>query len=203
MIRIFLVALLASLAFPAFGETLEKSYKYFWVGGTTLEELEAELARRGPRLKSSGERHPGATRMQFNTRLGYAEKGGRCRVSEATVKVSAEVILPRWRHRRKADRETRLVWDALSIDIKRHENQHVRIARDHARQLERRLLRLGRHKTCDLAARKAKQTIDALLEKHDRAQTKFDAVESRSFERRLLRLMRQRSSLIKDGHVNG
>src|SRR5690606_15005250 len=143
MNRILLAAFLLCLAaVPASAESVTKTYSYFSVGGTTLDELEDQLNRRGPKVKSTGQRHPGATQMQFNTRLGYTEKRGSCRITEANVTVKAKVILPRWRHRGRADRDVRLIWDTLADDIKRHEEQHVVIARKYARQLERKLVRL-------------------------------------------------------------
>lgn len=204
MIRALLAASILGLAaLPVSAETVTKTYSYFSVGGRTLEELEVELNKRGPKVKSTGQRHPGATRMQFNTRLGYQEKAGSCRITEATVTVQAKVILPQWRQRARADQDSRIVWDTLSADIKRHEDQHVKIAQDHARQLERRLLKLGRHKTCTVAAAKAKATADSLLDRHDKAQAEFDRVESANYEKRLLRLMRQRIRAIEAGKIAG
>jgi predicted secreted Zn-dependent protease len=204
MNRILLAAsLLCLTALPAPAESITKTYSYFSVGGTTLDELETQLNERGPQVKSTGRRHPGATQMQFNTRLGYAEKNGYCRITEATVRVKAKVILPRWRQRGRADRDVRLIWDTLSGDIKRHEEQHVTIARNHARQIEKKLVRLGRQKNCAIAAEKAKAAADRILEKHDKAQAKFDKVESASFERRMLKLLRQRIRLIEAGEIAG
>jgi predicted secreted Zn-dependent protease len=198
MNRILLAAsLLCLTALPASAESLTKTYSYFFVGGTTLDELEDQLNRRGPQVKSTGRRHPGATQMQFNTRLGYAEKNGSCRITDATVTVKAKVILPRWRQRGKAEQDVRLIWDTLSGDIKRHEEQHVMIAQRHARELERKLLRLGRQKSCDVAGEKAKATADKVLAKHDKAQAKFDQVESANFEKRMLKLLRQRMKMIE------
>lgn len=204
MIRTLLVtSLLCLTALPAPAENLSKTYSYFSVGGTTLEELEDQLNRRGPQVKSTGRRHPGATQMQFNTRLGYTEKGGYCRITDATVTVKAKVILPRWRQRGKAELDVRLIWDTLSNDIKRHEEQHVVIARNHARDLEKKLLRLGRQKSCEAAAAKAKATADRILDKHDKAQAKFDEVESANFEKRMLKLLRTRIKMIEAGKIEG
>jgi len=204
MIRILVAACMVVLAaMPAPAETLTKTYSYFSVGGTTLDELETELNRRGPKVKSTGQRHPGATQMQFNTRLGYLEKNGSCRIVDAKVAVKAKVILPRWRKRGGADQDTRLIWDTLSDDIKRHEEQHVSIARNYARQLESRLLRLGRQKNCAIAQQKAATTADTILARHDKAQAAFDRVESANYEKRLLRLMRQRIKLIEAGKIAG
>jgi predicted secreted Zn-dependent protease len=204
MIRTLLVASVLGLAaIPSSAASLSKTYSYFSVGGTTLEELEAQLNERGPHVKSTGRRHPGATRMQFNTRLGYMEKSGYCRVTEAAVTVKAKVILPRWRQRGKAGQDVRLIWDTLSDDIKRHEEQHVVIAQNHARELERKLMRLGRQKSCAIAAEKAKATADKILDKHDKAQVKFDMVEGASYEKRMLKLMRQRIRMIEAGKIAG
>lgn len=204
MIRILLAASLVGLTMlPSAAESLTKTYTYFSVGGRTLDELEDQLNRRGPQVKSTGRRHPGATRMQFNTRLGYAEKNGSCRVTEADVTVNAKVILPRWRQRGKAEQDVRVIWDTLSGDIKRHEEQHVQIAQDHARQLERKLLRLGRQKNCAVAAEKAKATADKVLAEHDRAQARFDEIEAANFEKRMLKLLRQRIRMIEAGQIAG
>lgn len=204
MIRKFLMAALLAIAvLPARAENITKTYTYFSVRGTTLDELEAELNKRGPKVKKTGQRHPGATQMQFNTRLGYVEKNGACRISEATVTVKAKLILPKWSQRARGDDEARLVWDTLSEDIKRHEEQHVSIAQDYARKLERKLMRLGRQKDCQIAAQKAKATADATLAAHDRAQAKFDVKEGAGFEKRLLKLMRQRIKLIEAGKISG
>ena len=204
MNRILLAASLLCLAAPpASAESLTKIYSYFSVGGTTLDELEDQLNRRGPKVKSTGRRHPGATQMQFNTRLGYTEQRGYCRITEANVTVKAKVILPRWRQRGRADQDVRLIWDTLSDDIKRHEEHHVDIARKHARQIERKLVRLGRQKSCAIAAEKAKATADRLLEKHDKAQAKFDRTESANFEKRLLKLMQRRINMIEAGKIAG
>jgi predicted secreted Zn-dependent protease len=204
MIRILLAAALVGLtAFPSAAESVSKTYSYFSVGGRTLDELESELNRRGPQVKSTGRRHPGATQMQFNTRLGYTEKNGSCRVTEANVTVKANVILPRWRQRARAEQDVRLIWDTLSSDIKRHEEQHVAIAQSHARELERKLMRLGRQKNCAIAGEKAKKTADKLLDKHDKAQAAFDRQESANFEKRLLKLLRERMKMIEAGQISG
>ena len=172
--------------------TLSKSYSYFTIGGTTLADIEQELATRGPKVNSTGRRHPGATQMEFTSKLGYTESGGRCRVTSAAVTVKAKVILPRWGKRNRADPDTRFIWDTLSADIKRHEESHVVIAKNYARDLESGLKALGRFKTCAAAAEKAKAYTTKMLAEHDAAQDRFDYVEGVNFERRLLRLLQYR-----------
>lgn len=184
--------LLALVACPASAATVAKSYSYFTVRGTTYDQIEDELAKRGPHVSSTGNRHPGATRMAFTTKIGYAQDGSYCRIASATTTVKVQVILPKWRPRRKAEPDVRLFWDTLFADIKRHEEQHVDIAKAHARELETKLKAVGRQKSCEIAQAKVKRVTEAALAKHDRAQAQFDRVETINFESRILRLLRYR-----------
>jgi predicted secreted Zn-dependent protease len=191
MKKVVLCLLLASAALlPAQGAELAKSYSYFTIGGTTLEEIEQELRKRGPQVTSTGARHPGATRMEFATRIGYGERNGRCSVVSAKVSVKAQMILPRWSRRSRSDSDTRFVWDTLSADIKRHEESHVVIAKNHAREMEQALMTITNQTSCAIAQEKAQAMTARILDDHDRAQDQFDRVEGINFESRLLRLMR-------------
>jgi predicted secreted Zn-dependent protease len=190
-IALALVVLLG-LVLPAGAANVVRSYSYFSIGGSTLDEIEAELSRHGPLLNSSGNRHPGATRMQFTTRIGYEDRGTSCRIAQANVTVKAKVILPKWRRSKRADQDVRLIWDTLAADIKRHEESHVSIAKGFARDLETELLAIGRQPDCNRAAEKAKAVTTAMLARHDKAQDRFDRIEAVNFESRLLRLLRYR-----------
>jgi predicted secreted Zn-dependent protease len=193
----------AGLSLPAGAASLNKIYSYFPVGGKTLEEIETELAKRGPQLRGTGLRHPGATRMEFTTRITYAAGNSGCEVVKASVNVQAKIILPHWRQRAKSDGDTRLVWDTLSADIKRHEETHVMIAKNHARGLEQALMGIGRQPDCNVAAAKAKATTSRILALHDRAQNEFDRVEGINFQSRITRLLRYRMERIEQGKPPG
>ena len=55
---ILCAALAAGIAGQAAAANLVKSYSYFRVGGSTLDEIEDQLARHGPKVNSTGLRHP-------------------------------------------------------------------------------------------------------------------------------------------------
>jgi len=186
------VAAITCMALPASAAGLSKTYSYFSIGGNTLDEIEAELSRRGPHVKTSNKRHPGATQMEFTTRLGYAQGPGYCQVVQATVNLKVKVILPKWRRPGKAEQDVKLIWDTLSSDIKRHEESHIVIAKNYAREMEQALKATGRQKDCQAATAKAKEVRANILEKHDRAQQEFDRVESINFESRIMRLLHYR-----------
>lgn len=191
------VGLLAASLLPAHAATVSKTYSYFSIGGSTLEEIENELTQRGPEVKSTGRRHPGATQMEFTTRLTYAEKGDRCWISDAKVNMRAKVTLPRWKPKAKADGDVRLIWETLASDIKRHEESHIVIARNYARELEQSLKSIGRQKSCTAAAAKAQAVQTAVLARHDAAQDRFDKIEGMNFEKRILSLLQYRLQRMK------
>ncbi|WP_157015431.1 DUF922 domain-containing Zn-dependent protease [Mesorhizobium xinjiangense] len=199
MIRRTVLALAAFPFFagPADAQTVSRSYSYFSVGGSTIEEIDKELSRRGPQINGAGRRHPGATRMQFSTKLSFASTDRWCAIDDATVTLKAKIILPRWRQRRRADYDTRLIWDTLASDIKRHEDFHVQIAKRHARELEQTLETIGRMRDCAHVQRRAAVINQRILAKHDRAQARFDRIEAKNFEDRLLRILTYRLERIE------
>ncbi len=193
--------MLALTALPAGAANLVKTYSYFAIGGRTLDDIEKQLSKNGPQVKSTGSRHPGATQMAFTTRVSYAEKPGSCRIADAIVTVKVKVILPEWRRSRKAGPDVRLFWDTLFADIKRHEERHVEIAKNHGKQLEDALKASYPQKTCAAAKAKAAEITATQLAAHDQDQLRFDRVESVNFESRILRLLRYRIEGIEKGRL--
>lgn len=178
---------LSSVNVPA--ASLTKTYSYFTIGGSTLSQIEDELKSHGPRLDTTGQRHPGATSMEFKTKIDYAQADGWCRVAKANVALKAAVTLPRWKSVKSAKQDVRLVWDILARDIKRHEESHIVIAKNHARELENALVSLPRKRECATLQELAESATQRVLAKHDAAQIKFDRIEAVNFESRLMRLL--------------
>lgn len=188
---------------PAVAASVNKSYSYFSIGGATLSEIEADLSRRGPHVASTGRRHPGATTMQFTTKLGFAESDGSCRIAKAEVSVRAKMTLPSWRRPKRAEESTRLIWDTLAADIKRHEERHIGIAKNAARDIEIALRKLGKFPDCKAAAAKAQEVSARQLVRHDEEQARFDRVEGKNFESRILRLLQYRLEQMKAAQTGG
>lgn len=198
--RIAIIAAIAGLglAGTASAAQITKTYGHFMVGGDTISEIEEELGRKGPHLGSTGQRHPGATRLEFRTRVGYREEAGRCSIVDVDVRVEATVILPRWRPGRSAESSTAFVWGTLAADIRRHEEAHVDIARRHAREIDNALTTLGGFRDCATAEAQVARIQDYWLEQHDRAQQAFDRIEAINFETRLMRLLEVRANRAND-----
>lgn len=185
-----LTLLCASAVTGASSPLIKKTYSYFNISGLTGADLERELSKHGPMLADTGIRHPGATKIKLGGSVDYRSSGGKCRVLDAKVTLETHLTLPRWKDRNRANRETVLVWDTLSSDIKRHEERHAEIARQHARKLEDALEALHPERTCKLMEARVDATSKSIIEAHAADQQRFDRVEAASFERRMLRMLR-------------
>ena len=172
---------------------ITKTYSYFTIGGMNGADLERELSMRGPIMDTTGFRHPGATRIRLGGSVDYQSADGRCRVTKATVTLETHLTLPRWKNRNKASRDTVLVWDTLSSDIKRHEERHAEIARQYARKLEKALESLRPQRDCKTMEVRVDATSKAIIEAHAADQQRFDRVEAASFERRMIRMLRYKA----------
>ena len=200
-LRAALVALLVGVPLGgASGETLiSKSVSYFSVGGRTAAELDKALSTAGPLMKSTGARHPGATRIKFGGTVTYVSRSGQCAVGSARVTLNTRIILPRWKYRKQAGRDLALVWDTLASDIKRHEERHAEIARIHARQMEKALLDLRPEGDCDRMQARVAEVSAAEVASHDKDQARFDRTEAANFGRRMIRLLQYRLDGLKKG----
>lgn len=188
------VLLLCGMSMAASAEVVaQKRVSYFDISGNTADELDAALNARGPTAIGASSSHPGATNIQFGGQATYVEEDGRCHIIGIKVTVETEIILPRWKDRSHAPKRLSLVWDTLSADIRRHEERHAEIAREHARMTERAILKLPPERNCDLLQVKINAESARNIEEHDRDQARFDMIEAANFRNRIKRLMNYRS----------
>lgn len=177
------------MATQADAASVTRKYRYFPVYGTTAEQLDKSLAKNGPKLDDGGESHPGATKIAFNARVKYRFDGKYCRVSDVNANVQATISLPSWKSRRRASADTRMVWDVLVKDIRRHEESHIVIARSHASELERRIRGMRNERDCATLRANVDKITESVFASHDKAQQYFDRVETVNFETRFERLL--------------
>lgn len=208
MMRILRTALAVAMTFsaglaamapaPATAETvITKTFAYFPIKGSTAADLDEALSSSGPLVSGTGARHPGATEMKFGGSVVYAEHARRCSVDSANITLHTKIILPRWTQRRRAERDLALIWDTLASDIKRHEERHAEIARQHARKLQKTIEDLRARASCAEMEAEVARVTEEILSAHDADQARFDRIESINFEERMVRLLQYRLEQIK------
>jgi len=186
----------AALIYPVSSAEAARIYRqieYYTISGQNAEQLDKALSRQGPYLKSTGNRHPGASRIRFMSDIRLRKVGHYCRVEKADVNVYATISLPRWQQRRTTHvPELAIVWDVLSQDIKRHEESHVIIARAHASEIEYAVRSLRYRRDCRDMQKDIDRIYHKILSRHDKAQIRFDRIEGKTFEKRFMRLLARR-----------
>ncbi|KAB0680847.1 DUF922 domain-containing Zn-dependent protease [Aureimonas leprariae] len=191
MLPAALVAASLGAAGAAGAATISERTTYFAVRGSTLEQLDRELNRKGPSAGTAGDRHPGATQVSFGGRITYAPSGRACRVGRTDFTLKLVKILPRWTPTRSASAATAIIWRTLAEDIYRHEEDHAKIARGYVRKMESAVRNLGPRPDCRSMEAAVNATTARYLKEHERAQLDFDKVEGREVNRRLKRLLQR------------
>lgn len=173
--------------------SVTRTYAYFDIYGNSAADLDRQLRDRGPFLESDKTHHAGASTMRFDTTVKYRNSGGMCSIAKVDVSLSARITLPRW-HRTDAssDPDLAIVWDALSQDIRRHEEGHVSLARRNAERLEADIRRLPPRRGCDALKADVARTTEIVLARDDRDQQAYDRAEQAGFKRRFGRLLSRR-----------
>jgi predicted secreted Zn-dependent protease len=185
-----LVAILFGTPAAAFAADIREHTKYFSVGGTTLEELDRDLSRKGPMMAGTNMRHPGATEVKFDGKVTYKPDGARCRVARTELTLRLVKTLPKWTARKTASASVALVWNTLADDIARHENDHARIARGYVRKMESAIRNLAPEKSCEAMEARVNAVSARYLAAHQAAQVEFDVIEGREMNMRLRRLLK-------------
>jgi predicted secreted Zn-dependent protease len=184
---------LAACFAPAIAQaaSINERTTYFTVRGSTLEQLDRELNRKGPTAGTAGERHPGATQVAFGGRVTYSPAERSCKVGRTQFTLKLVKILPRWTPTRSSSAATVIIWRTLAQDIARHEEDHARLARSYVRRMENAVRNLGRRRTCAELESAVNATTARYLREHEREQKAFDAREGREVNWRLRRLLKK------------
>jgi predicted secreted Zn-dependent protease len=187
-----LAALLLGAAATAHAADIRERTKYFTIGGTTLEELDRDLGRKGPVMAGTGMRHPGATEVKFDGKVTYKPtKDGRCAVAKTDLTLHLVKTLPKWTAPKTATPTVALIWKTLSDDIARHEGDHARIARGYVKKMESAIRNLGAAPSCEAMEARVNAVSARYLAAHQAAQVEFDVIEGREMNMRLGRLLKR------------
>jgi predicted secreted Zn-dependent protease len=153
--------------------------RFYPISGRSLAELASSVRQHGP-MGSYGmgviDFYP-----RFQTRL----EGGTCRIASAATGLAISLHLPQWKGPDDAPRSVRRVAGRFERAIRRHELQHVAIAKRYTALMTAGLKKLKPEASCWSLRSKAAELIAALKKRHLAAQRGFDR-RSRMQIRRLL-----------------
>jgi len=154
------------------------SIRYYPVRGTTGLQLVEEMDRIGPK---QGFMSRAIAQTVYSLQYGadYAASGGVCRVKATRVKLDITQIFPKLADKPSPSLARR--WMRFMAGVHRHENTHVRIARDLANVSERTILRTVTQDDPHCRGMRAllKRTIRGIYADYDARQNAFDRKEHR------------------------
>jgi predicted secreted Zn-dependent protease len=152
--------------------------RYYAVRGTTGLQLIEEMDRIGPK---QGFMSRAIAQTVYSLQYGadYAASDGVCRVKKTRVKLDITQIFPKLADKPSPSLARR--WRRFMAGVRRHENTHVRIARDLADVSERTILGTVTHDdpNCRRMRSLLKRTIRGIYADYDARQNAFDRKEHR------------------------
>jgi predicted secreted Zn-dependent protease len=169
------------------------SVRYYTVRGTTGLQLIEEMDSIGPK---QGFMSHAIAQTVYSLQYGadYSASGGVCRVKKTRVKLDIMQIFPSPADKLPPPLARR--WKRFMAGVRRHENIHVRIARDLANVSERTILRTVTQEDPNCRRMRAllKRTIRGIYAAYDAKQNAFDQKEHRpggNIEKLVMALLRR------------
>ena len=154
---------------------------YYNVPGTTVEEINQQIAIRGPQNGHA----IGTTETRMTPKVRTLRQNGECKIDTVDVVLELKVTLPRWAELDRADKRTRHGFAGLSRHVEDHEQVHVDISKKYAEKIEKELLAMKPEPNCRELISKARDRFKTLFQEHNQAQRDFDISERAAIERRL------------------
>ncbi len=147
---------------------------YYDIEGNDDRALDRSISQLGP----MGGHAFAATELQIlPIEITTTETEFGCAVGNASFKVKANIILPRWKDRSQASPDLRAGFDNYAEYAVLHEKTHVRIAEAAAIVMGAAVKKIPAQKNCDELYRQVKLTIAKVQKKHNSLQLEFDASE--------------------------
>jgi predicted secreted Zn-dependent protease len=111
---------------------------YYDIEGSTIEELRADMRRKGPKIDGTSFVGEARSPMRWSWRT-EPTGGGRCVIREVTVSVNAQITLPRWTPPAGADTTLVAEWKRFIAALEEHEAGHKDISAKAGSEIARRL----------------------------------------------------------------
>jgi predicted secreted Zn-dependent protease len=158
-------------SYPA-GVEGRTSVTYYDVQGRTYAELHADMRRLGPKL--FGGSFVGETRSPMSwTWRTESVAGTSCTLRDVRVRVSAEILLPRWTPPADADSSVIAEWKRFIAALETHEAGHKDISARAGREIKDKLRALTG--MCSQVSMQANDIARRIIDEANLAQKRYDA----------------------------
>lgn len=141
------------------------------IRGESFEDLKREFAAKG--------RHgyAGSTMAEVTYRFKSQKGDGECRVTEVRASCDSRIKLPNWLNLPKAPAPMQARWKVAFDDLKKHEQGHVNICVEVAKEVERALWATPVGNDCYLVDLNARNRAAKIIATMNDLQTAYDQCE--------------------------
>jgi predicted secreted Zn-dependent protease len=153
-------------------EVIRDSQTYL-VRGDSAEEIRASLDRLGPIDPADGRRYDAFTRWQLEWRFDSRNSWQGCEITRVWTQLKVTMTLPRHGSPSALPEELRQEWTRYLQRLAAHEEGHVRIPSDAARELEIALDRL-RRPDCHALEQEVQRLGNAALQRARAQERRYD-----------------------------
>ena len=157
-------------------DAVNRNEVYYDISGSTVQELRAQMERRGPVY--GGKRMFG--RCLWRVRASFAayprKPDARCVASKVPARLDATITLPRWRGYDQAPAELKARWDGFIKGLRRHEQNHFNHGQAAAVETKRAIQELSGKYDCQEFQRRAQDILRSVPAAYSDRDREYDSV---------------------------
>ena len=150
-------------------------YRYYAVGGSTPQAMRSQLNQVSP-VVEDGQRFDGKTYWYVRWSYYYANKGNRCRITQAKSSVEVEFTLPQWQQPTNAPRSLVNQWQRYMSALQLHEDGH----KDHgiaaAQEVLAAIKNLPDYPSCPELETAANAAGKSIIQRYNQKDIEYDRV---------------------------
>lgn len=174
--KISVICALSLFSFLAYAApAINIQTKYYPVMGNNSKSILQSINSRGP-VGKNGKRFHALTKWQVQWSYRWLESGSRCRLTETTVNLDVEYLLPELQQPETISESLATNWDNYYSALYSHEQQHKDFGVQAATELDKELLSIEKKQNCNRLEKQIADTAQKVLDKYDQIEKEFDRV---------------------------
>ena len=154
---------------------VSRQHTYYSVDGLTAPQIRNALERSTP-VRHDGNLFDAYTRWDVQWRFNWTFDGkGVCRITTVSTTVRIHQTLPRLQANRERPPDVTKHWNRYLTALTAHEEGHIALAIDAAREIERQLAQLPERPSCKQLESDANDRARQIISRYTRLEDQFDA----------------------------
>ncbi|MEW6196669.1 MAG: DUF922 domain-containing protein [Bacteroidota bacterium] len=151
---------------------VKSSIEYYEIYGSTLNELQREIQKKGPR--EGGRRFDAYTTWRVGWEFKTISSNNKCTLKNVIVITEIKIVMPKWINYSSAKKEVQQIWDKYYKALLDHENGHKEIGLKAAAEIEKEIKKIKPKSSCAELERDINRNGDYVIAKYDSLEKEYD-----------------------------